>query len=361
MSQLFTPLQIGPLELANRIVIAPMCMYSAQDGEANDFHLKHLGHLAFSGAAMLIVEATAVAPEGRISPRDLGLYSDTTEAALARVVASVRQDSPIRLAVQLGHAGRKASTAPPWEGGGQVAPGQGGWQTVAPSALPFAAGDLVPHALNAADLARLRADFVAAAKRAERAGFEAIEIHAAHGYLLHQFLSPLSNQRNDAYGGSAERRMAFPLEVFEAMRDAVSIPVGVRLSATDWVEGGWDLPQTLDFCRALAERGCAFLHVSTAGLSPQQQIPVGPGFQVPFAAAVREVVDIPVIAVGLITEPEQAEDIIRSGQADAVALARGMLYNPRWPWHAAARLGARVHAPRQYLRSAPAGSHALFM
>ena len=361
MSHLFTPLQIGPLELANRIVIAPMCMYSAQNGEANDFHLKHLGHLAFSGAAMLIVEATAVAPEGRISPRDLGLYSDATEAALARVVASVRQDSPIRLAVQLGHAGRKASTAPPWEGGGQVAPAHGGWQTVAPSALPFAPDDVVPHALDRADLARLRADFVAAAKRAERAGFEAIEIHAAHGYLLHQFLSPLSNQRSDAYGGSAEKRMAFPLEVFEAMREAVSIPLGVRLSATDWVAGGWDLPQTLDFCRALAERGCAYLHVSTAGLSPQQQIPVGPGFQVPFAAAVREVVDIPVIAVGLITEPEQAEDIVRGGQADAVALARGMLYNPRWPWHAAARLGARVHAPRQYQRSAPAGSHALFM
>ena len=361
MSQLFSPLQIGPLKLANRIVIAPMCMYSAHNGEANDFHLKHLGHLAFSGAAMLIVEATAVAPEGRISPRDLGLWSDATESALARVVASVRQDSPIRLAVQLGHAGRKASTAPPWEGGGQVAAVNGGWIPVAPSALPFGATDVLPHALQAGDIARLRADFVAAARRAERVGFEAIEIHAAHGYLLHQFLSPLSNQRTDAYGGSAAKRMAFPLEVFEAMRDAVSIPVGVRLSATDWVEGGWDLPQTLDFCRALAARGCAFLHVSTAGLSPQQQIPVGPGFQVPFAAAVREAVDIPVIAVGLITEPEQAEDIIRSGQADAVALARGMLYNPRWPWHAAARLGAQVQAPRQYWRSAPTAGHKLFM
>lgn len=362
MSTLFTPIALGSRSLSNRIVIAPMCQYSAVDGQATDWHLIHLGHLAFSGAGLLYIEATAVTPEGRISPSDLGLWSDETEAALARVLKSVRQYSAMPIAIQLAHAGRKASTAVPWEGGKQLAPGNGGWQTVAPSALPWANGELPPVALDQAELQRIRDAFVASAQRAVRLGLQVIELHAAHGYLLHQFLSPLTNTRGDQYGGSLENRMRFPLEVFAAVRAVVpaEVPVGVRISATDWVGGGWEIEQSVALSKALHERGCAFIHVSTGGLSPAQQIPVAPGFQVPFAERIRREVNIPTIAVGLITEPEQAEQIVASGQADMVALARGMLYNPRWPWHAAAKLGAQVVAPKQYLRSQPAAVKDLF-
>jgi 2,4-dienoyl-CoA reductase-like NADH-dependent reductase (Old Yellow Enzyme family) len=362
VSQLFTPITLGKQTLSNRIVIAPMCQYSAVDGQATDWHLIHLGHLALSGAGLLFIEATAVTPDGRISPSDLGLWSDATEAALARVLKSVRQYSAMPIAIQLAHAGRKASTQEPWNGGQQLTPANGGWQTVAPSVLPFASGEAAPLALDAVGLQRIRDAFVSSAQRAARLGVEVIELHAAHGYLLHQFLSPLSNMRDDHYGGTLENRMRFPLEVFEAIRAAVpaDLPVGIRISATDWIDGGWDIEQSVAFSKALQQRGCAFIHVSSGGLSPAQQIPATPGYQVPFAERIRRETNLPTIAVGLITEPEQAEQIVASGQADMVALARGVLYDPRWPWHAAAKLGAQVVAPRQYWRSQPAAVKDLF-
>jgi len=355
VSTLFSPITLGTRVLNNRIVIAPMCQYSADEGRATDWHLIHLGHLALSGAGLMFIEATAVAPEGRISPDDLGLWSDETEAALARVLQSARRYSSIPVALQLAHAGRKASTAVPWAGGQHLAPASGGWQTLAPSALPFAADDTPPLALGEAELQRIRNDFVTAAQRAQRLGVDVIELHAAHGYLLHQFLSPLSNARDDRYGGTLENRMRFPLEVFDAVRAAVpaDMPVGIRISATDWVDGGWDIEQSVVFARELQRRGCAFIDVSSGGLSPLQQIPVEPGYQVPFAERIRRETGLLTIAVGLITEPGQAEAIVSSGQADMVALARSMLYDPRWPWHAAAELGAQVDAPKQYWRSQP--------
>ena len=364
MSHLFQPLRLGALELANRILIAPMCQYSAEDGQATDWHMIHLGHLALSGAGLLITEATAVSAEGRISPADLGLYSDADEAALERVLRAIRAHSPIPVAVQLAHAGRKASSRAPWEGGTQIAPSQpGGWKTEAPSAIPHAAGEEAPAALDAEGLARVRASFAEAARRAARLGIDGLEVHGAHGYLLHQFLSPLSNQRTDGYGGSLENRMRCPLEVFDAVRSAFPAerPVWMRLSATDWVPGGWDVEGTVALGLALKARGCAAIHVSAGGVSPHQQIPLGPGYQVPFAERVKAEVGLPTIAVGLITEPEQAEAIIAGGHADAVSLARAMLYDPRWPWHAAAKLGAQVSAPPQYWRSQPREQRDLFV
>jgi len=354
MSALFSHFTLRDLTLKNRIVIAPMCQYSAENGRATDWHMIHLGHMALSGAGLLILEATAVEPDGRISPEDLGLWDDATEVALAPVMAAIRRYSSMPVAVQLAHAGRKASTRVPWEGGGQIAPEAGGWLTHAPSAMPYTDDQTTPIALDIAGLARIKAAFVAAAERADRLGIDAIEVHAAHGYLLHQFLSPLSNQRVDAYGGSLENRMRFPLEVFEAVRAAFPVgkPVGVRVSASDWVAGGWDIDQTVVFAKELKARGVDWIDASSGGLSPLQQIPLKPGYQVPFAEAIRAT-GIPTFAVGLITEAQQAEAIITSGQADFVALARGMLYDPRWPWHAAAELGAQVEAPPQYLRSQP--------
>jgi 2,4-dienoyl-CoA reductase-like NADH-dependent reductase (Old Yellow Enzyme family) len=356
MSQLFESWQIGPLQLDNRIIIAPMCQYSARDGTPTDWHLIHLGHLALSGAGLLIIEATSVSPEGRITSGDLGLYSDENEEGIARVVAAVRAYSPIKIAMQLAHAGRKASSRAPWEGGSQVRPEEpGGWKAVAPSEVAHAASEDAPHALDSRGLVRVRKAFADSAKRAARLGLDGVEIHAAHGYLLHQFLSPLANRRDDEYGGSLENRMRFPLEVFDAVREAFPSdrPVWARVSATDWVPGGWDIDGTIALTRALKSRGCAAIHVSSGGVSPQQVITLGPGYQVPYAHRVKDEVGLPTIAVGLITDAEQAEAIIRCGEADAVSLARAMLYDPRWPWHAAAKLGAKVRAPQQYWRSQP--------
>ncbi len=362
MSQLFTPFAIGNLRLKNRIVVAPMCQYSAENGDATDWHLIHLGHLALSGAGLLIIEATAVEPEGRISPGDLGLWSDANEAALKKVVTAIRKYSPMPIAIQLGHAGRKASSHVPWEGGQLIPVEQGGWPTLAPSAIPYGPNETPPVALDRVGMQRVMQALVSAAQRAHRIGIDAIEIHAAHGYLLHQFLSPLSNSRTDECGGSLENRMRFPLAVFEAVRAAVpaEIPVGIRISATDWVEGGWDVEQSVALSHALRERGCAFMHVSSGGLSPHQKIPLGPNYQVPLAEKIRRETGLPTIAVGLITEAEQAEAIVAEGRADMVALARGMLFDPRWPWHAAAKLGAQVGAPPQYWRSQPHGLTGLF-
>jgi 2,4-dienoyl-CoA reductase-like NADH-dependent reductase (Old Yellow Enzyme family) len=361
--KLFEPLRIDGLALANRIVVAPMCQYSAVDGSMIDWHLVHLGHLALSGAALLTIEATAVLPEGRITYGDVGLWDDATEAAMARTLDGVRRWSDMPIAIQLGHAGRKASTEVPWKGGKQIAPGDAnGWQTVAPSAAPFTPGDRASEALDRAGLDRIRDAFVAAAGRAARMGIDAVQLHGAHGYLLHQFLSPLSNRRDDEYGGSLENRMRFPLEIFDAVRAAFPAdrPVTMRVSGTDWVDGGWDSAQTVAFAEALAARGCSAIHVSSGGLDPRQAIPTGPSYQVPLARAVKRAVRMPVIAVGLITDFEQAEAIVGTGDADLIALARTILYNPRWPWHAAAHLGAQVRAPSQYLRSQPSRYRDLF-
>jgi 2,4-dienoyl-CoA reductase-like NADH-dependent reductase (Old Yellow Enzyme family) len=362
-SKLFTPARVGQLTLANRIVIAPMCQYSADEGCMSDWHLIHLGSLSLSGAALLTIEATAVSPEGRITHGDVGLYSEDSEAAMRRVLDGVRAWSDMPIAIQLAHAGRKASTRLPWQGGAQIAPDQPqGWRTVAPSALAFHESDTPPMALDRAGLAQVRADFAQAARRAARLGLDTVQLHGAHGYLLHQFLSPLANRRADDYGGSLENRLRFPLEVFDAVRDAFPAdkPVTMRVSGTDWVPNGWDIEQTIAFAQALEARGCAAIHVSSGGLTAAQQIPLGPNYQVPLARAVKAATQMPVVAVGLITEYEQAEAIVSTGDADFIALARAMLYDPRWPWHAAAHFSAQIRAPNQYLRCQPRQFHDLF-
>jgi 2,4-dienoyl-CoA reductase-like NADH-dependent reductase (Old Yellow Enzyme family) len=362
MSALFSPIRLRDLKLPNRIMVAPMCQYSAVDGEANDWHFTHINALALSGAAMFCIEATHVEAIGRITPGCLGLWNDATEAALRPIIASVRKHSKTAIAMQLAHAGRKGSSHVPWDGGQQIPIQQGGWQTEGPSAVPHKEGELAPLALDATGLARVRAAFVAAAGRAERLGLDALELHSAHGYLLHQFLSPISNKRTDQYGGSLQNRMRYPLEVFDAIREVfpANKPVGVKLSATDWVEGGWDLPQTIKYVKELKKRGVDWIDASSGGVSPLQKIPLARGYQVPFAQAIKEATGVTTMAVGLITEAKQAEDIVSSGKADMVALARGMLYDPRWGWHAAAELGGQVEAPPQYWRSQPSTQKALF-
>lgn len=363
MSTLFTPLSLGKLPLDNRIIIAPMCQYSADHGKATHWHDMHLGNLAQSGAGLLIVEATAVEPEGRITYGDLGLWDDETEEALAKTLTAVRSHSDMPIAIQLAHAGRKASCEKPWDGGAAIDPAHAnGWQVVAPSAVPFRDGDPIPEALSKSRIAQIVSSFAESAQRSVRLGFDAIEIHAAHGYLLHQFLSPHANKRDDEYGGSFENRTRLVLEIYDAIRDAVGTdyPVGIRISATDWVDDGWDIDQSVALAKLLEDRGCDFIDVSSGGLHIDQKIPLGPNYQVPFAARIKSETSLPTIAVGLITEAEQAEAITFTGQADAIALARGILYDPRWPWHAAAALGAEVKAAPQYLRCQPRTLKKLF-
>jgi 2,4-dienoyl-CoA reductase-like NADH-dependent reductase (Old Yellow Enzyme family) len=362
MSVLFSPLQLRDLKLSNRIMVAPMCQYSAVSGEANDWHFTHINTLALSGAAMFCIEATHVEAIGRITSGCLGLWNDATEAALKPILASVRKHSKTAVAMQLAHAGRKGSSHVPWDGGQQIPLTADGWQTEGPSAVPHKEGELAPLALDTSGLKRVREAFVAAAKRAERLGLDAIELHSAHGYLLHQFLSPISNKRTDQYGGSLQNRMRYPLETFDAIREVFPErkPVGVKLSATDWVEGGWDLAQTIEYVKELKKRGVDWIDASSGGVSPLQRIPLGPGYQVPFAQGIKEATGVTTMAVGLITEAKQAEDIVASGKADMVALARGMLYDPRWGWHAAAELGGQVEAPPQYWRSQSSTQKALF-
>jgi NADPH2 dehydrogenase len=352
---LFQPIRLRELELANRIVVSPMCQYSAVEGSATDWHFIHLNTLALSGAGLVLVEATAVDPVGRITPPCLGLYSDENERALAGVVDAVRRYSSAALGIQLGHAGRKASSREPWNGGSLILPQDGGWQTVAPSAIPQGPDEPPPRALRRDELSGIVEAFARAARRAGRLGFDAIELHGAHGYLMHEFLSPLANQRDDDYGGTLENRMRFPLEVFDAVRAVWprAKPLGVRLSCTDWIEGGWDIDQTVVLARALAARGCDWIDCSSGGVSLKQKIPLAPGYQVPFAERIRREAGIPTFAIGLITDPHHAEEIVSSGKADMVALARGMLYDPRWGWHAAAALGGTVVAPKQYWRGVP--------
>ena len=366
MSKLFQPIQFGSLQLDNKIIIAPMCQYSASGyGEHTYWHEQQWANYALSGAGLLIVEATAVQAVGRISYADLGLWNDLQRAQLKVLIEKVKSLSPMPIAVQLAHAGRKASTDKPWEGRGQLGPDHPqGWQTVSASAVPFHPTDLVPHALSIDEIQNVIDDFALAAKRAVDAGFDLIEIHAAHGYLLHQFMSPLSNQRTDQYGGSFENRIRLTLEVCQAIQQAVpeGYPVGIRISATDWMDEqhGWSVEDSIGLSKAVESLGLVYIHVSSGGLHPEQQIQIGPNYQVPFAAAIKPHVSIPVIAVGLITEPEQAEEILQKGQADAIGLARAMLYDPRWPWHAAATLKEEISISPQYLRCQPHGLKSLF-
>lgn len=354
MSTLFTPLKLRNLTIRNRVFVSPMCQYSARDGVPGPWHLVHLGSRAVGGAGLVMAEATAVSPEGRISPGDTGIWNDEQADAFKPVAAFIKEQGAVA-AIQIGHAGRKASHRVPWKGGGAMPPGGPGWQTVAPSPVPFAQGDPIPSELSEEDIATLVECFESAAKRALHAGFEVVEIHMAHGYLLHEFLSPLSNRRSDVYGGSFENRVRFPLAVAEAVRRTWpdDLPVFVRISATDWVEGGWDLAQSVEFGKRLKAMGIDLVDCSSGGTVPDAKIPAGPGFQAPFAEAVRRQADIATGAVGMITDPAQAEQVVRTGVADAVLLARELLRDPYWPLHAAGALGDDVAWPAQYLRAKP--------
>lgn len=354
MSKLFSPLKLRSLALRNRIMVAPMCQYSSCDGLPNTWHQVHLGSRAVGGAAVVMVEATAVCPEGRISPSDCGLWNDAQAEAFAPIAKFIHEQGAIP-AVQIGHAGRKASTSAPWLGGEPVDPANGGWTPVAPSPLPFNDMSPVPLELSDDHLEQIAQQFETAAQRALAAGFQIIQVHMAHGYLLHQFLSPLSNQRTDQYGGNLENRMRFPLEVARRVRHAWpdALPVMVRISATDWVDGGWDLSQSVELCKQLKTLEIDLVDCSTAGLVPDAVIPVAPGFQVPFATAIRNQAGIATGAVGLITQPEQAAEIIDSEQADVVSLARELLRDPYWPMHAAHALNVDHPWPVQYERAKP--------
>lgn len=357
MAHLFEPLRLRSLMLPHRILVSPMCQYSCEDGFATDWHLVHLGGRAVGGAALVFTEATAVTADGRISPQDLGIYDDRHVEGLARIVRFVKGQGAAA-GIQLAHAGRKASTRRPWDGSGAIAPADGGWEAVGPTASPFTAGYPVPRALTAADLAAVVAGFRTAALRARTAGFDVAELHAAHGYLIHEFLSPLVNTRDDEYGGSYDNRVRLCLEAAAAIRSVwpESLPVFVRLSCTDWKEGGWDADQSVELARRLRDRGVDLVDCSSGGAVPDVQIPAGPGYQVPFAERIRREAGVATGALGFITAAAQADTIVRAGQADCVLLAREFLRHPYWPFHAARELGAVLPWPPQYVRAAPPGT-----
>ena len=355
ISKLFEPINLRSLELSNRVVVAPMTQFSAPDGVAGDWHLMHLGQYAVSGASLVLTESTYVAPEARNAKSCLSLYSDAQEAAIARIANFFDGYSGGYFGVQLCHAGRKASAREPFKGGGHLQIADGGYEAVAPSAVPLSEGWPAPKPLSAAAVSDVIQNFVNATRRAARAGVQVIELHGAHGYLIHQFLSPLTNRRNDEYGGNSINRMRFAIDVYEAVRSVwpSELPVGMRVSATDWIDGGWSVEETVELARLLDSRGCDYIHVSSGGLSPAQKIDVGQGYQVGFAEAVKAAVKMPVIAVGQINDPSYAEKILFDGQADMIALARPVIYNPKWVWHAAEQLGASIPYPRQYERGHP--------
>lgn len=356
MPGLLDPLTLRSVTLRNRIAVSPMCQYSAADGRANDWHVVHYGSRAVGGAGLVLLEATAVTPDGRISPNDLGLWADEQIAPIARVVRFIHEQGAVA-GVQLAHAGRKASTRRPWDGDGTAPPPAGWTRVVAPSAVPFADGHLVPHALDAVEIAEVVRAFAGAARRAQAAGMRVIELHAAHGYLLHQFLSPLSNHRTDHYGGSFDNRTRLVREVVRAIRgEWPELPLFVRLSATDWTDGGWDIEQTVELARLLKQDGVDLIDCSSGGNVAGARIPVGPGYQVPFADRIRRDAELATAAVGLITGAAQADAIIRAGQADLVLLARELLRDPYWPMHAARELEQSMSWPAQYLRAAPKGT-----
>lgn len=354
-SALFEPLTLGGVTLRNRIGVSPMCQYSSEDGVASDWHLVHLGARAVGGAGLVMAEATAVSPEGRITPGDAGIWGEKHVEPIVHINRFIRKHGAVP-GIQLAHAGRKASAARPWEGGAHLDEPAGGWPTLAPSPIPF--GDKltkVPRAMTDAEIAKVQNDFAEAAKRALAAGCEWLEIHSAHGYLLHEFLSPLSNQRTDSYGGGFDNRIRFLMETTRAVRRAwpERLPLAVRLSCTDWVDGGWDIEQSIELARRLKAAGVALIDCSSGGLVPGAKIPIGPGYQVPFAERIRHEAGIATAAVGLITQPMQAEEILRGGRADLVLLAREFLRNPNWPLRAAVALGARPDPPIQYARAWP--------
>jgi 2,4-dienoyl-CoA reductase-like NADH-dependent reductase (Old Yellow Enzyme family) len=353
-TKLFSPLTLRSVEFRNRIFVSPMCQYSAKDGLPNDWHFVHLGSRAVGGAGLVIAEATAVTPEGRISPGDLGIWNDEQVKAFQRIASFISAQGAVP-GIQIAHAGRKASTTLQWLGAKPLPESEGAWQIAAPSPIPFADGYPTPHELSPQEMSGLAAKYAEAAGRAAAAGFRMIEIHLAHGYLLHEFLSPLSNHRKDEFGGSLEGRARFPLQVARAVREAwpTDFPLFIRVSATDWVDGGWDLPQSIALARWLGDIGVDLIDCSSGGAVPAANIPLGPGYQVPFAAAIRREASIPTAAVGLITEPQQAEEILRRGDADAIVLARAMLRDPYWPLHAAHALSVEVTWPIQYLRAKP--------
>ncbi|NOG73237.1 NADH:flavin oxidoreductase/NADH oxidase [Roseicella sp. DB1501] len=352
---LFTPYRLRDLTLANRIVVSPMAQYSADaEGRATAWHLMHLGNLAVSGAGLVIMEATAVEPRGRVSTRCLGLWDDAQAEALRPVVAFCRAHGAAALGIQLAHAGRKGSVERPWEGNATVPEGAGGWQPVSSCDLAYP-GRPQPHALSTGEMAAIKAAFVASTRRAAELGFDLVELHAAHGYLLNSFLSPLANHRTDHYGGDLANRMRWPLEILAAMREAwpAERPLGVRISATDWVEGGWTPEDSVIFAEIARELGCDYVTASSGGVSPDQRITLGPGYQLPFARRIRYEAGIPAMAVGLMHDPALAERALQQGSADLIALGRGMLWEPRWAWHAAEALGAAAPFPPQYARSHP--------
>ena len=353
MSHLFDPLPLRSLTLSNRIVVSPMCQYSSVDGFSNDWHFVHLGTRAAGGAALVMTEASAVTADGRISPQDLGIYDDRHVDGLARCVRFIRAQKTLA-GTQLAHAGRKGSTARPWEGGGLVTRERSGWEPVGPTSEPFADNYATPRPLTPDGIAAIVAAFTIAARRALEAGFDVVELHAAHGYLIHQFLSPLVNTRTDAYGGSYDHRVRLCLEIVDAVRGVwpERLPLFVRISATDWKDGGWDLEQAVELARRLRAHGVDLVDCSSGGAVHDQQIAVGPGYQVPFAERIRRDANVPTGAVGLITIAEQADAIISAGQADVVLLARELLRDPYWPLHAADQLGQNVPWPAQYLRAA---------
>ena len=354
-SVLFSPIKLAGLELANRIVVAPMCQYSANDGAATDWHMTHLGMLANSGAGLVVVEATHVERQGRITHGCLGLYSDACEDALARVVAHCKRIGTTRLGIQIAHAGRKASAARPWEGGGSLK-GDEAWQTIGPSAIPFGEGWATPRAATAEDLARIPEAFVQAAERAVRIGFDAIELHMAHGYLLHSFMSPVANQRNDEYGGTLEGRMRFPLEVVRAVRTVVpkGLPFGARITGSDWLDDGLSVDDAVVVAKMLKQAGLDYVDISSGGVTATARNPTTPGYNVPIADRVKREAGLVTRTVGLIMTPQQAEAIVAEGKADCISLGRAMLDDPHWAWHAARDLGAEVERPLQYKRSGPA-------
>ena len=347
-ARLFESIKIGSLNLSNRIIVAPMCQYSADNGTMGDWHLAHLGQFSMGGSGLILIEATAVEPAGRISHGCCGLYSDENENGMGRIIKFCKAVGDSKIGIQLAHSGRKGSTERPWEGGRSLKVNE--WQTFAPSKIPYADDWHIPEALDATGLERIKRSFVCAAERAVRLGIDVIELHAAHGYLLHQFLSPVSNLRSDEYGGKLENRMRYPLEIFKLLRSSVpsDIPIFVRVSASDWVKGGWDLNQTVAFAKSLENAGCSAIHVSSGGNTPAQKIKTGYGYQTAFARRVRDEVAIPVIAVGMITDPLQAETILQSEQADLIAIAREFLRDPHWTWRAAKTLGCSPSVPVQY-------------
>ena len=355
-AKLFEPLYLRSLRLPNRIIVAPMTQFSADEGVAGDWHLMHLGQYAASGAALTLTESCYIAANARNARSCLSLYSDEQENAISRIAQFFDMHSDGFFGVQLAHAGRKASAREPLKGGGYLPPEEGGYEAFAPSASPLMDNWPAPTPLSAAAVSDVTQHFVEAAQRAKHAGAKLIELHGAHGYLIHQFLSPITNRRNDEYGGSLPNRMRFALGVFEAVRAIWpdDLPIGMRVSATDWVDGGWSVEETVELAKALEALGCDYIHVSSGGLSTAQKIVVGPGYQTGFAETVKAAVDMPVITVGQISEPLQAETILRTGQADMIALARPVIFNPRWVWHAAEALGENVTYPRQYERGRPA-------